>query len=144
MRSWKCPNCETLNEGEVCAVCGLSRPADDIIPKRPAGVVGFYNPVTGRAAQAGRPSDDAPAPAEKPAEKEASEAPKKKRRGADVAAWILIIAVALILLACLFVAVENGLACGAEAAMTEPGAAAVTAIGTREGDDFAYMEMSQL
>ncbi len=30
---WKCPECETINDGEVCVVCGEARPAIRDIPK---------------------------------------------------------------------------------------------------------------
>ena len=45
---WKCPNCETLNQGTYCEVCGSVRPKDEHVQSRetqlqpPAG--GIYRP----------------------------------------------------------------------------------------------------
>ena len=37
---WRCPECETFNEGENCAVCGFDMAAQDKAPFAPVGSFG--------------------------------------------------------------------------------------------------------
>lgn len=35
MSNWQCPNCETINDGDICVICGGNKPVVPIMPVTP-------------------------------------------------------------------------------------------------------------